>query len=125
MCYRLLNTFSLVQHVRRFSIDKSSKNKNVHHPKLLFKKKSEKSTFNKTTVGLGKKGVLRIVFLIGYMFNDISPIYNVLKIQMKIIQSSITNPLLLSGIAKKIKLISEATTNICVYHIRFGFLLSK
>jgi len=35
------------------------------------------------------------------------------------------NQLLLSGIAKKTKLTSEATTKIWVYQIRFGFLLSK
>jgi len=59
------------------------------------------------------------------IINGIWPIYNVLKNPNKTNKYFNRNHLLLSGIAKKIKLNNEAATKICVYQIRFGFLLSK
>jgi hypothetical protein len=63
------------------TIDKSLTEKNiVDHPKLLFEKENEKHTFKNYDRTTAKKGILIIIFKTKYMFNDIWPIYNVLKI---------------------------------------------
>jgi hypothetical protein len=68
-------------HTMNNTIDKSLTEKTPLIILNFYSKKKMKNARSRTTIGLRqKKGVLIIIFKMKYMFNDIWPIYNVLKI---------------------------------------------